>query len=499
MKKTMVYLVGAGPGADDLITLRGLNCIRRADCIIYDRLISERLLEEAPSGCEKIYVGKACGEHSASQDEINALLLEKAAKGGSIVRLKGGDPYVFGRGGEEALCLYEKGIPFQVVPGVSSAIAGPCFAGIPVTHRNVSRSVHIITAHTKAGGLVDSEYELLAPLKGTLVFLMGLSQTAEIAEGLLRSGRNSTRPAAVVSCAGTARQKSVRSTLEHLTEEVSKADLISPAIIIVGETVALGDKLSFLEELPLWKKKILVTSDQKRNGSLTQSLEANGAYVTSVTMTEIVPVKGRLTAFFPLLSSYSHLIFTSGNTVELFMEELFEAGRDARALGNAKICAVGPSTCKKLLEYGLSADLVPSVHSGEGLLGQLRGILKQTDRVLLPQSAKAKAHLENGLKELCHVDALCIYDAVLPAISSGLTAETFDAVVFTSSLAVGNLAATAEISALKEGKTTAFSIGPSTSAALRAQGIEPIESADSTVDALTETIIEFYTRGENHG
>ncbi|MFB0919777.1 MAG: uroporphyrinogen-III C-methyltransferase, partial [Oscillospiraceae bacterium] len=344
MKKTMVYLVGAGPGAEDLITLRGLDCIRRADCIIYDRLISERLLEEAPSGCEKLYVGKTAGEHSASQEEINALLLEKAEKGGSIVRLKGGDPYVFGRGGEEALCLYENKIPFQVVPGVSSAIAGPCFAGIPVTHRGLARSVHIITAHTKSGELSDEDFKRLAPLEGTLVFLMGLSQTAEIAAGLMRSGMDGTMPAAVVSRAGTPEQTTVISTLESLSEAVQKTGVVSPAIIIVGATVTLGDKLNFLEKLQLWNKKILVTSDKKRNGSLSQILEANGADVTSVPMTEIVPVKGRLTTYFPLLSSYSYLVFTSGNTVDLFMEELFEAGADVRKLGNAKICAVGPST-----------------------------------------------------------------------------------------------------------------------------------------------------------
>jgi len=499
MKKTLVSLVGAGPGADDLITLRGLECIRNADCIIYDRLIDTRLLEETPSDCEKIYVGKAAGEHSANQEEINALLLEKARQGGNIVRLKGGDPYVFGRGGEEALCLFEEGIPFRVIPGVSSAVAGPCFAGIPVTHRSIARSVHIITAHTKSGGLTDEDFNRLAPLEGTLVFLMGLSQTAEIADGLMRFGMDRSLPAAVVSCAGTVEQKTVSSTLECLANEVDKARLNSPAIIIVGETVILREKLNFFERLPLWNKKILVTSDHKKNGKLSSLLEAYGANVTSVPMTEIIPIRGNLTAYLPSLGSYSYVVFTSGNAVELFMEELYEAGGDVRQFGSAKICAVGSSTYKKLLEYGLRADIVPSVHSGEGLLDHLRGVLKHTDRVLLPQSAKAKPRLETGLKDLCSIDAVCVYDAVLQTVADGLTTEYFDAVVFTSSLAAENLVVVADTTSLKERKTTAFSIGPSTSAALRAQGIEPLESNDSTVEKLAEKVIDYYTRGENHG
>lgn len=495
----MVYLVGAGPGADDLITLRGLECIRHADCIIYDRLISARLLEEAPSGCEKIYVGKAVGEHSASQEEINALLIEKAGQGGSIVRLKGGDPYVFGRGGEEALFLYEENIPFQVVPGVSSSIAGPCFAGIPVTHRGMARSVHIITAHTKSGGLTDADYKRLAPLEGTLVFLMGLGQTAEIAAGLIRFGMGHTCPAAAVSCAGTTEQRTVSSTLECLAEEVEKAGLNSPAIIIIGETVALREKLNFFENLPLWNKKILVTSDRKKNGTLSHLLEAYGAKVTAVPMTEIVPMRGSLTSYLPLLGNYSYVVFTSGNTVELFMAELYEAGGDVRKFGGAKICAVGPSTCKKLLEYGLRADIVSSIHSGEGLLDQLRGILKTTDSVLLPQSAKANPRLEKGLKDLCSVDVVSVYDAVRLPVADGLSTGDFDAVMFTSSLAAENLATVSDTTALKEGKATAFSIGPSTSAALRAQGIEPLESGDCTVEELVVKVIDYFTWGESHG
>lgn len=494
----MVYLVGAGPGAEDLITLRGINCIRHADCIIYDRLISTRLLEEAPSDCEKIYVGKVAGAHSANQEEINALLLEKAKQGGNIVRLKGGDPYVFGRGGEEALCLYEEGIPFQVIPGVSSAIAGPCFAGIPVTHRSLARSVHIITAHTKSGGLTDEDFNRLAPLEGTLVFLMGLSQTTEITAGLMRFGMNCARPAAVVSCAGTPEQKTVSSTLEYLAVEVEKAGLSSPAIIIVGETVALREKLNFYERLPLWGKKILVTSDRKKNGTLSRLLEAFGASVESVPMTEIIPIRGKLASFLPSLGSYSYVVFSSGNTVELFMKGLFEAGGDARKLGSAKICAVGPSTCKKLEEYGLRADIVPPVHSGEGLLDYMRSVLKQTDRVLLPQSAKAKPLLEKGLKDICTVDAVCVYDAVRTKVADELTLKCFDAVIFTSSLAAENLAALADTTALKEGKTTAFSIGPSTSAELRAQSIEPLESSDSTIEKLVEKVIDYFIRGEGH-
>lgn len=498
MKNAFVYLVGAGPSADDLITLRGLECIRHADVIIYDRLISTRLIDEAPSGCEKIYVGKAAGEHSALQEEINALLLEKAEQGGNIVRLKGGDPYVFGRGGEEALCLEDAGIPFSVVPGVTSAIAGPLFAGIPVTHRGIARSVHIITAHTKSGGLTDEDFRSLAPLEGTLVFLMGLGQTAEIAAELIRFGMDPRRPAAIVSSAGTAEQKTVSAVLETLAEEAERACLASPAIIIVGETVALREKLNFFERRPLWNKKILVTSDKKKNGTLSSLLEAHGAYVTSAPMTEIIPLRGKLSAYFPKLCEYTYVAFTSGNTVELFMEELNEAGFDARKLGGVKICAVGPSTSRKLFEYGLLADIVPSTSSAEGLIETLKGVLNASDRVLLPQSAKAKPLLESELKSICFADAVSIYDAVRPEVSEELTAESFDAVVFTSSLAVKNLADSADITALIKGKTAAFSIGSSTSAALRALGIEALESSGSTIEELAEAVLDYFTRGEKH-
>ena len=408
MKKTNVFLVGAGPGETDLITLRGLECIRRADCIIYDRLIADGLLDYAKDGCEKIYVGKAAGKHYAAQEEINAILLEKARAGGTVVRLKGGDPYVFGRGGEEALCLREAGIPFEVVPGVTSAIAGPCFAGIPVTHRAQSRAVHIVTAHTREGGLSEADYQRLAPLTGTLVFLMGLSQTAQIADGLMRCGKAGETPAAVISCAGTPRQKTVTADLAHLAAETAAAQLPSPAVIVVGETVALREELDFFENRPLWGRRILVTSDSRRAGGIAGMLGARGAEAISVPMLELRPRRGALDGALKKLNTYTHLVFTSGNTVEFFVTELFAAGLDLRAMHALKICAVGPATERKLREHGLRADFVPEKHSGAGMLEALSGMLNAGDSVLLPQSAQAKPTLRDGLAAVCGVNAITV-------------------------------------------------------------------------------------------
>lgn len=495
MKNNTVYLVGAGIGSADMITLRGLNCIRNADCIIYDRLVDMALLDEAPAECEKIYVGKSAGAHYMKQDEINSLLLSKAKLGGIVVRLKGGDPYVFGRGGEEALFLKEAGIDFQVVPGVTSAIAGACFAGIPVTHRDTARSVHIITAHTSGGGLSDEEFARYANIDGTLVFLMGLSQLGSIAKGLTDNGMDHARPCAVISQAGAPEQRTVASTLENIVEAAEKAALVSPAIIIVGDTVGLRAELNFFEARPLFGKKILVTRANEGSEKLCSELISAGAAVTVSPMINMNPITGALDSIWDGIESYTHIVFSSGNAVKIFMDSMYAHRKDARCLHAAKLCTVGRATADRLSEYGLTADVVPERFSSEGLLDKLETELYANDRVLLLRAAISGSVLKDGIEQLCKVDAVDIYNTLLP--EDTMTAErfidiNFDAVVFSSSSAAVNFDKTIGLSKLSEYNIRVFSIGPSTSETLRKYGADPIESRQATFAALAEKIIEYY-------
>jgi len=491
----MVYLVGAGIGKADMISLRGLRCIQKAECIIYDNLIDTCLLNYAPENCQKIYVGKSAGAHYMRQDEINRLIVEKAHKAEIVVRLKGGDPYVFGRGGEEALCLKEECIKYEVIPGISSAIAGPCFAGIPVTHRDLARSLHVITAHTSEGGLTNDELRRYAQYDGTLVFLMGLSQVENIAIGLMAHGRSPDTASAVISHAGSSRQKTVAAPLCNIAEAAKQSELSSPAIIVVGETVNLRDKLNFFENLPLHGKRILLTRQISPEDSLYIDLSNAGAEVTVAPMIQIQPHTGALHDIWSGIEKYTHIVFTSRNAVKLFMEKLFRSDRDARFLSHAKLCSVGSQTSKELASYGLKADITAKRFSASGMLDTLKSELSGSCRVLFPCSSSASSSFINELSKNCKVDAVEIYDTVLP--DEHMTAHEFeagdyDAIVFASGSAVKGFDRAVGLDKLNKHGIALFSIGPSTKSVLADYGLDCIECPLASFDILSNTIIDYY-------
>lgn len=489
-RKPNVILVGAGPGDKGLITLKGLEAIRRADCIVYDNLMNEALLEQAKPGCVLLYAGKSAGSHYLKQEQINDLLLECAGKYDTVVRLKGGDPYVFGRGGEEALCLREAGIDFEVVPGVTSAVAGLAYAGIPISHRGLAASFHVITAHTRDESAAE-DYVTLAKLEGTLVFLMGLGRVRQLCDGLLAAGKDGSTPAAVVSRATRWGQRTVAAPLDQLADRVEKAGLEPPALVVVGRVVSLRDQLDFFEKLPLFGKNILVTRTNHQSAGLRERLERLGAETVAAPMLQLRTVPGALDQAMARIETYDYIVFTSQNSLDVFFEALFAAGLDVRALHNAKLCPVGIVTAQRLEHYGLKADLLPETARAEKLLDLLRGCLKPTDRVLLPQSSAARPLLRKGLDALCRLDVVDVYDSVPPQVETGrirglLAAGEIRAVTFTSSAAAENFDKTVGLDALKG--VACFSIGAVTSQTLREHGIEPYESRESTMDSLVECL-----------
>ena len=485
-----VFLVGAGPGDPGLFTMKGLDCIRRADCVIYDHLINGELLSQTKPGCTLYYAGKSAGSHSMRQAEINALLLDCAGKYEIVVRLKGGDPYVFGRGGEEALCLREAGIAFEVVPGVTSAIAGPAYAGIPISHRGCARSFHIITAHTSADddGL---DYVNLSKLHGTLVFLMGLSRVREICRGLIDGGMAADMPAAVISHATRSTQRTVTAALAQLPDVVEAENLQAPAIVVVGDVVALHAELDFFERKPLFGEMLLITRTSRQSAGLRTLLERMGAETVGAPMLELRPIPGALDAVIEKVETYDYVVFTSQNSLEIFFDALFSAGKDVRALCRTQLCVVGEATAKALRRFGLRADLCPETARAEKLLDILEPRLRAADHVLLPQSSAAKPVLREALKRLCTPDIVDVYDSVPPvtnadALCRMLADGEITGVTFTSSAAAENFHRAVGADTLVN--LPCYSIGPVTSNTLRTLGLEPIESDTATIESLASCV-----------
>lgn len=390
-----VWLVGAGPGDAGLLTLRGKEVLDAADAIVFDRLAGDGILAALPRSAELIDVGKEGGRHPVPQREIENILVREALKGKKVVRLKGGDPFLFGRGGEEIEALLKNDIPFEVVPGVTSATAVPGAAGIPVTHRGASASVHIITAHTKDGGLADTDYGALARLGGTLVFLMGAGSVRDICETLIKNGMAPETPAAAVERGTTARQKRVEATLSTLETESASASLNPPSIIIVGKVAALGGRFDWKKYLPLAGRRILVTRPRGHTERLSRMLRDRGAEVI------VFPCISTETIHEPLppLDGYAWAAFTSVTGVESFFELLRENGRDIRSLRGAKIAAIGRATAEALEERGLRVDFVPDIYDGAHLA---EGLAKSADgkKLILFRARDGSPELTDKLKEL---------------------------------------------------------------------------------------------------
>lgn len=498
-----VYLIGAGPGDPSLITLRGRDLVGKADCVIYDALVPPEFLSWTKKNCLLIYAGKRAAKHAMPQEEINRLLVEMSRRFASVVRLKGGDPFVFGRGGEEAEYLAAEKIPFQVVPGVSSAIAGPGFAGIPLTHRACSSQFTVFTGHENPGkGESSVDWEGIARIGGTKVMLMGMSNLAKNMQALMDGGQNPDTPAAAVQWAATGRQKSVRATVGTLARAAAERRIGAPAIVVIGEVVNLAKSLNWYENLPLFGRRVVVTRSREQAGSLSDRLRGLGADVLELPTIRIVDPEDKKT-FAELVvdapHTYQWLVFTSPNGVRRFMKAFLAAHSDIRGLGGAFIAAIGPGTAAALGSYGLAVDVMPKKSVAEELLKEFgseevrdkfRGV--ENCNMLWVRGGQARGVLGKGLMELGAIVDECIAYDTVPETGDPtgaralLAAEGADVITFTSSSTVKHFAALGIT--LPAGCRIA-SIGPITTATLEKYGFKPdAEASDHDIPGLVEAV-----------
>lgn len=496
-----VFLVGAGPGDFGLLTLKGKKCIEKADVLIYDYLADKKLLTLVKEDAEIIYVGKKAGHHTMSQEAISNLLIQKAKEGKIVVRLKGGDPFVFGRGGEEAIALYDAGIDFEVVPGISSSIAAASYAGIPVTHRGVATSFAVITGHEDPQKEVSSiNWEKLATAVDTLVFLMGVGNLKFIADNLIKFGRDKDTPVAIVRWGTKTKQEVFVSTLKDVNAEAERQKIKPPAAIIVGDVVHLREKLQWFDNKPLFGKKILVTRARNQASKLTEKLERLGARCIEAPAIFIADPSdnfAKLDAAIKEITTYNWLIFTSTNGVDQFFKRLAFHKLDARILHNAKIATIGEATAKRLNKYGLCADKVPKVFMAEGIIKSLAPFIKEGTKILIPRANKAREVLPLELMKLgAEVNVVPAYETKMADTNKKYVQELFtdgkiDLVTFTSSSTVENLIKILDNNQnlLKDVKIA--SIGPITSNALRKNNLEvDVEAEEFTIKGLVKKIKE---------
>lgn len=487
----MVYLVGAGPGDPELITLKGRRVLELADCVLHDHLASPALLDLAPPGAERIYVGKKKSDHAFSQDEISRMMVEHARSGQTVVRLKGGDPLIFGRGGEELEALVAAGIRFEVVPGVTTPLGIAAYCGVPLTHREHTSAVTFVTGHNVEqidwGRVGASE---------TVVVFMGLTSIGAVARALIENGRSPDTPAMAVRWATRPDQQTIAGTLADLPGRIAEAGMKPPATILIGEVVRLRERFDWFERLPLFGQRIVVTRDRSQAADLAIRLHALGAEVIELPVIEIQPPAdpGPLDRAIAELERYDWLIFTSANGVRYFMERLDGSARDLRAV-RARLCAIGPATRKALEALHLKVDLMPAEYVAEGLVAAFADIELRGARVLLPRAAVARDVVPLELaRRGATVDVVEAYRTEVPADAESRARAVFgggrkpDWITFTSSSTVKNFIRVAGREAL-EG-VRAVSIGPVTSSTLRQFGIEPAaEAAPYTMDGLVAAIL----------
>ena len=495
-----VWLVGAGPGDAGLLTLRAREVLEQAEVVVYDALVGKEVLALLPPSAERIYVGKRAGHHSMGQPEIGALLSEKARAGYRVARLKGGDPFLFGRGGEELELLAGQGIPCEVVPGVSSALAVPACAGIPVTHRDWASSVHIVTGHRRADGTEEIPYRALVKAGGTLVFLMGVTRLPQLCEGLMDAGLGGDTPAAMIERGTLASQRVVCAELSQLPRRAAEAGIRAPAVLVVGAVCALRETLRWREALPLSGCRVLVTRPRRRQGGLAAGLRALGAEVVECPTVEIVPVERDegLEKALDGLSRFQWLAFTSPSGVEVFLERLRRERRDLRALSGCRMAALGGGTAAALEARGFFADLVPetydAVHLGEALLP----LLRPGDRVLLPRARRGNPALPALLRQAPHVEVadVPLYDTVYCAergLDLSSEPEEGTLVLFTSASTVeGFLEARGNPRGAE-----ALCIGRETARRAEAAGMRVHVAEAATVPAMIELVKRVYQGGKN--
>ncbi len=505
MKFGKVYLVGAGPGDPGLITIKGIECLKKAEVIVYDHLLDVALLETAPSDAEKVYVGKIAGKHTKPQNEINRILVDKAKEGKTVIRLKGGDPFVFGRGGEEAEALAENGIPFEVIPGITSAVAVPAYAGIPVTHRGLASSFAVITGHEDPGKESFSiNWEKLAAGADTLVFLMGVKNLPLIVDKLIKYGKRVNTPAAVVKNGTRPQQEVVTGNLGDIIDKVKQKGIIAPAVVIVGEVVSLREKLRWFDARPLFGKRILVTRARRQASKLSRLLAERGAVPVELPAIDIQALADyhELDKSITKLVDYQWIIFTSTNGVEAFWQRLTSLKMDSRSLSNLMIGAIGPATSQALAERGITPDYIPNVYTGEGVTEGLKSQDISGKRILLPRADIADYELVEGLCNIgADVDKVAAYRTIAATKETAkakkmISSGEIDVITFTSSSTVTNLVAAFEGQKLAINNTIVACIGPKTAETAINAGLNvDILAAEQTIPGLVSSIENYFRKG----
>jgi len=510
----MVYLVGAGPGDPGLITIRGKMLLERAEVLIYDYLASRKLLKYAPKDAELIYAGKRGGiKHTHTQEEINQILVDRALAGRRVVRLKGGDPFIFGRGGEEIEALVKAGIAFEVVPGVTSASAAATYAGIPITHREYTSTVAFVTGHEDPSKPESNiAWDKLATGVGTIVIYMGIKNLKSITEKMIKYGRAPLTPVAVVRWASTSEQRTVVGNLENIAEVVQKNNIRPPSLVVIGEVVNLRDTINWYEKRALFGKRVVVTRTREQASELINLLENCGAECIEFPTISIKPVNSYeiLDLALAEVDTYQWLLFTSINAVDYFFKRLFDLGKDVRFLKGPKVAAVGKVTAEALANHGIKADLLPDEFTGDGLAEALIKKGVKGVRILIPRALKAREILPERLSsEGAEVTVAPVYQNVLPQSTFGeqlkgelnqaLQEKTVDMITFTSSSTVKNFATIMNIETpedmqkLMAGVAVA-TIGPVTAKTAESLGLKvDVQPTEFTIPNLVNSIVTYFT------
>ncbi len=502
MNEPLVYLVGAGPGHPGLLTLRAVECLRRADLVIYDKLVPTRLLEHAPEGAERIRISELTGGPPQRHPQVHRAMIEAARQGKCVVRLKGGDPFLFGRGGEEAEALRQAGIPFEIVPGVTAALGAAAFAGIPLTHRLHASAVAILTGHENPAKPESTlDWAALARFPGTLVVYMGMSRLPQIVRALLDHGKPADTPAAAVHWATTGDQRTVEATLHDLPAAVQSAGLGPPAVVLIGTVVTLRRQLAWWERRPLLGKRVLVTRPRHQAGDVTRRLEELGAVPLALPAVAIqdppdwAPVDDALRR----LGTFDWLVFTSVNGVHGFVRRLRHLGRDLRALGSVRLAAIGPATADALRGYHLEPDLVPPEYLSESLADALK-VHAAGRRVLLARADRGRELLRDELAQVAQVEQVAVYsqtDAVdtRSEVFDQLRRGEIDYVLLTSSNITRAFARSLDATCrarVEAGDVRLVSISPVTSAAIRECGLPvTVEAHVFTTAGMLEALVSY--------
>lgn len=481
------YIIGTGPGDEELLTVKAVKVLKKCTAVLYDRLVSNNILNYLNDDCLIYYCGKEPGAHYKTQEEINEMIVKLVKEGHIVGRVKGGDPYVFGRGGEEVLALEEEGLCFEVIPGVPSPIAVLNYAGIPITHRGIAQSFHIVTGMTGTNEKLN--WEALAKEKGTLVFMMGLENIERIVSNLITNGKDKETSAAVVMRGTSSKQRKVIGTLENIADKAREAQLKSPCIIVVGEVVNLNEKLSWYEEKPLFGTNVCITRSREQSSSLKSSLSDLGAEVTEINSIKIKSTKENLKEYLDKLPEYDHIILTSVNGVNNFFDYLIETGYDVRNI-KAKFSVVGKATKKALINRGIVPFIMAREFVGEGLFKVLEPHLVKGEKVLIPCSSSSRSYLYDEISALgLHVDRVHTYDTVCGTVKNKRVFDEVDYVLFTSPSTVTNMIDMLGIEAIREKKLIA--IGPQTAKAINANNMECFVCRKHSEEGFLKEIIEF--------